>query len=1487
MAAILLAPLAASIGASVGGTVLGISAAAIGQAAGAVVGSLIDNFLISALQPTQKVKGQRVETLQVAGPREGQALERGRGRIRVPGRIIWPERVEFENVATVTRTVGKGPAAPATETTTYSATVTLAIAVCEGPILLWGRVYADGNQIKLTEQCAAVRWYKGFGNQDPDPLIEEALGAGFAPDWRGIAYIVVEDWDLSSYGNRIPQLNIEVIRDIDVLPHQGVALGPGTGEFAYSPGVVERGKAVKDRFVANGTENAHVDDRIGDFLISVAEADATCPDLQRVTLPVAWFGSDLRCDVCDIRPKVELANKRTSVDWIVQGLGRGDVPVVTSYGTKPAFTGTPSDRSIIMAIRNLKDRGYAVTLLPLLLMDIPAGNTLPAPDGSASQPKYPWRGDLTCNPGIGAPGSVDGTADARVQMRRFFGDATADDFVIGPETVTYTGPAEWSYRRFVLHIAALGRVGGIEVADMVLLGSEMPGITHVRDETGAFPGVEELLALVQEIRVLHPSSTTERQIDFQGAGPDGQLPPQSEVNDPLVWALYALPFQSAATSSTGGVRFDNARGGLAPALDPLLVSNYFTPPGPLGYDPTYVGITIDLNELIGAAAVSAGAVVTVTLKIGRPAEGFAVFYPPSVARLFAVTGFAFGGVGEGVELATHENSASTALNTWEVATLVGVTPPGTRYVRLRCDLFPYACATDVRASTVADGERVEVTYAAHWQEYGAYLPDDGTGDVLWPLDPLWSDIEIDSVGLSWSAPVSDWRPGRTHLDAQSWRSVYDPAYLTANVAAGEYADWRYLTQADRRNQVRTPITDPGGHGEAWVYAPKRLADWWSNTHHNRIGGVRSSTPTNWSAEMKPCILALYQCNGAEFGGNAPGLSPDWKSSTSALPPHSSGARDDDSQRRALDALVGYWAADETGCVDLSRSCAWSWDVRPQKLFEQTNLWPDSIDWPTGPWISGRPYLILPRLAAREAEYHDITVGQGILVGAVEGLMISERSSFAEVLGPVSTLWQVSLVEREGAVWMSSRIAEPIAASPALIDLVPVSGDATWSRSRGDPERLPDVSLVTVIDAARDFSTRTAVAHRGRRWNRGEVQMSLPAVLDAQLADMRALAMLADAWMGLEEAEAALPPSALTTSRPGQILALDWPSGAREMVITGRKIGGEIGLSLREIDGEALRPPVTRARQLPAPRLTGNGEMLLAVLDLPLLGGALTLGRYGWAAIGGSPWTGGTLWRSVDGLTGWQVVGRAPVEAVMGQTLTALPEGAEALPLGGHGLDIDLAWPGQLVTPDSTALLSGAARFAVEGAAGWEIIDAGRATLVSQGVYRLRDILRGRRGTQAQAIPAGAWVIRIDDHLTPLGLEAEEASLPWWFGASPARRDISDIRAQVVEATLQSVALRPFAPAQLRSRRAAGGQAVLTWVRRDRAPEAELLDSQVLPLSEVAEAYDVVTFDAFGAEVASLRVTAPTATLTVARGTRVTVHQIATDGSRGLAAEITV
>lgn len=61
-----------------------------------------------------------------------------------------------------------------------------------------------------------MRIYTGTETQMPDAALEEIVGVGMQPAYRGLVYVVFEDWDLSKYGNRMPDLSFEILGDTSV-----------------------------------------------------------------------------------------------------------------------------------------------------------------------------------------------------------------------------------------------------------------------------------------------------------------------------------------------------------------------------------------------------------------------------------------------------------------------------------------------------------------------------------------------------------------------------------------------------------------------------------------------------------------------------------------------------------------------------------------------------------------------------------------------------------------------------------------------------------------------------------------------------------------------------------------------------------------------------------------------------------------------------------------------------------------------------------------------------------------------------------------------------------------------------------------------------------------------------------------------------------------------------------------------------------------------
>lgn len=472
------------------GSAFGPAGGILGRAAGALAGYAIDQALFGT---KRKVEGPRLSDLEVQASTEGETIPRVYGRTRLAGQIIWA--TDFEEVRKTEEQGGKG--GPQVTVTEYSYFANFAVALCEGPIIKIGRIWADGS---LIDQSAfTLRVYPGDTAQEADSLILARQGAA-APAYRGTAYVVFERMPLADFGNRLPQLSFEVFRPVPGIEDhvRAVCVIPGSTEFGYDTALVTRsgGEGV------TLAENAHVRRDASDWTVSIDELQALCPNLEWVTLVVAWFGDDLRAGVCTIRPKVDDAGKATGgASWQVSGLTRASAEVVSQVDGRPAYGGSPSDASVLRAIADLKARGLKVALAPFVLMDIPADNALTNPEtGETGQPAYPWRGRITVSPAPGQPGTPDKTPAATVPLAVFLGAAEPGDFSAGGETVSYGGPEEWSYRRMVLHYAHLaGLAGGV---DALLIGSELVGLTTVRSGASSYPFVDGLKTLAADVRAV-------------------------------------------------------------------------------------------------------------------------------------------------------------------------------------------------------------------------------------------------------------------------------------------------------------------------------------------------------------------------------------------------------------------------------------------------------------------------------------------------------------------------------------------------------------------------------------------------------------------------------------------------------------------------------------------------------------------------------------------------------------------------------------------------------------------------------------------------------------------------------------------------------------------------------------------------------------------------------------------------------------------------
>ena len=1228
------------------GSLFGPLGTIVGRAVGGLAGYAIDDALFG---DHSAVQGARLSDLTVQASTEGAPIARVYGRTRISGQVIWA--TQFEEVASDSTSGGKGGLGGGATVTSYSYFANFAVGLCEGPIARIGRVWADGKPFDLS--TVACRIYRGDAAQGLDSLIEAKQGD--APAYRDTAMVVFERLPLDSFGNRIPQLSFEVIRPVAGVEQdiRAVTLIPGSTEFGYDPEPVVSNLDPGSQT----TLNRHVDGVTTDWQAALDELQAVCPNLECVALVVAWFGDDLRASHCTLKPAVtDRATDTSPYEWSAAGLDRASARLVSTYDGTPAFGGTPSDASVIRAIRDLTARGLKVTFYPFILMDVPHGNGLADPYGGSEQGAYPWRGSITTSVAPGRSGTPDKTSAAATELATFVGTAAPGDFGASGDAVTYGGPDEWTLHRFVLHCAKLCAIAG--GVDAFLLGSELRGLTTVRSDASTYPFVAALTSLAADVKTMLPAA--------------------------------------------------------------------------------------------------------------------------------------------------------------------------------------------------------KVSYGADWSEYFGHHPNDGSGDVFFHLDPLWANSAIDFVGIDNYLPLSDWRDGDAHLDAATWDSGRDAAYLRANIAGGEDYDWYYASGGDRDAQVRTPITD-GAYGKPWVFRAKDLVGWWSNHHYNRPGGVEAGSATAWVPQGKPIWFTEIGCPAVDKGPNQPNVFPDPKSSAGALPYYSNGLRDDLVQRRFLDAVLAYWNPDADGfdpsanpastvydgrMVDHTTIAWWTWDARPYPAFPLlTDVWADGGNWETGHWLTGRlGALTAEALVAQVlADYAVAPAAVGDLDGTLDGFLIGDIGSARSALEPLS---QVLFFEgyESGDTFRVVRRGRRVAATYGDDDLAEEDDKPIVSVKRVQETELPAEVALSFSDSLADYRASSVSSRRLVVGSRRIDTTDTGAVLSSAIAGGLADTLLQDTWAGRETVNFALPARALSLE-PADVVTLDFSGDSRTILVTKIEDAGLRRIEGRTIDPDILAPVPSAARAVP-PKMTATlARPEVMLLDLPLLTGT----EPGYAprvAVFAAPWPGSvalSIGTADSGFAARQTIDR---RATIGELTATLPAGPIARWDRANAIEVRL-YGGALAGQPELGVLNGANAAAIGTAeTGFEVIQFETATLIGSNAWRLDGLLRGQAGTgdiAAGGHAIGTRFVLLDKGVVPLALSEAESglSLTLRAGAAGAVYDPATFVDVAIPRARRGLMCLP--PVHLTASRDAGTRDVtFTWIRETRMG-GDSWDPVEVPLGEASEAYAVTIF----------------------------------------------
>nr|BDD45277.1 hypothetical protein 1 [bacterium] len=448
---------------------------------------MIDSMIMSQLtgQDLPDVVGPRLQDTFVQVSTYGKIIPEAYGNVRLAGNIIWAQNIKEVEIRE-THSAGGGKGGGPTQTSIrYEYYATLAIAICEGEIESIVKVWADSGVLdtaKLDGASGKYNVYLGTEDQLPDSIIESYEGVGNVPAYRGLAYVVIEDFPLAEYGNRIPNFSFEVKRPVNFEPKvedkiKAITLIPGSGEFVYNTDIRTKNNVEIDalgEYVQTGKRtkvNMHNFNNQANVLESLDQLEKTFPNLEWVSVVVNWFATSKHPALLEIIPKVEFADNISEIkptEWSVAGYIRKTAQTVLKFPDESlTYGGTPSDDGILQICKELKSRGYNVMLYPMIMVD-----TL---DSMSGEDNKPWRGRI----------EPTNTTESDAFFTKTNG-----------------------YNNFILHYAGLS-VGGDYLKDYIdalAIGSEMVGMTGFSETTGVYPAVNKFVSLANSVRVVVGSS---------------------------------------------------------------------------------------------------------------------------------------------------------------------------------------------------------------------------------------------------------------------------------------------------------------------------------------------------------------------------------------------------------------------------------------------------------------------------------------------------------------------------------------------------------------------------------------------------------------------------------------------------------------------------------------------------------------------------------------------------------------------------------------------------------------------------------------------------------------------------------------------------------------------------------------------------------------------------------------------------------------------
>ena len=517
-------------------------------------------------------------------------------------------------------------------------------------------------------------------------------------------------------------------------------------------------------------------------------------------------------------------------------------------------------------------------------------------------------------------------------------------------------------------------------------------------------------------------------------------------------------------------------------------------------------------------------------------------------------------------------------------------------------------------------------------------------------------------------------------------------------------------------------------------------------------------------------------------------------------------------------------------------------------------------WAGGFYVLDATPVVVPETAPLSEIVESLCLESGLLEASdidvtaltqpVRGYRITATAAIRAALEPLQACWpfdaiqhgyQLRFVPRGGSSVATVTADDLGAAAPSDKDVIRLSV------SREMDSQLPRRVETTFIDWNREYDTGAGPG--AERLNTDAVnirQIELPVVLTADEAAGIEQTLLYLYWLERSDLSFALPPS-FGHLESADIITIDIADAAHVVLLERVEYlpDGRLECSAKYNHSPIYTPAaVGENGAVTGQVLTFRGPTMLALLDVPCLSSTL-MDRPGLltAATGiYDSWPGATLLRSDDSGESYKAVdGFSAPAAVIGYATAAAGAGVTHVVDAATRINVRLL-AGSLSTVSLDQMLDGANHFAYGAHGRWEIIAAQTVTTESNGAYTLRDLLRGRFGTERHMTTHGATdqIVRLDpDRLRFVGMDVSSINVSRLWRAVTRGAPLDS--ASDTALTYSGVNLETLAPCDIVGFFDASNNATVGWTRCSRLA-VEPFAGIATPLGETGESYEVEIYD---------------------------------------------